>query len=41
VVVGSLDITFADFGVEVPDAQIVLSVEDHGILELQLLLTKS
>ena len=41
VVVGSLDITFADYGVEVPDAQIVLSVEDHGILELQLLLTKS
>ncbi len=41
VVVGSVDITFADYGVEVPDAQIVLSVEDHGILELQLLLTKS
>jgi polyisoprenoid-binding protein YceI len=41
VVVGSLDVTFADYGVEVPDAQIVLSVEDHGILELQLLLTKS
>jgi polyisoprenoid-binding protein YceI len=41
VIVGSLDISFADYGVEVPDAQIVLSVEDHGILEVQLLLTRS
>jgi polyisoprenoid-binding protein YceI len=41
VVVGSLDITFSDYGVEVPDSQIVLSVEDHGILELQFLLTRS
>jgi polyisoprenoid-binding protein YceI len=40
VVVGSTDIVFSDYGVEVPDAQIVLSVEDHGVLELQLLLTK-
>jgi len=39
VVVGSVDVVFADYGVEVPSAQIVLSVEDHGILELQLLLT--
>jgi polyisoprenoid-binding protein YceI len=41
VVVGSLDISFADYGVDVPDSQIVLSVEDHGILELQFLLTRS
>jgi polyisoprenoid-binding protein YceI len=41
VVVGSLDVTFSDYGVEVPDSQIVLSVEDHGILEIQLLLTQS
>jgi polyisoprenoid-binding protein YceI len=39
VVVGSLDITFSDYDVEVPDSQIVLSVDDHGTLEFQLLLT--
>lgn len=32
------DITFSDFGVEVPSAPIVLSAEDHGTLELQLVL---
>jgi polyisoprenoid-binding protein YceI len=41
VVVGSLDVTFSDFGVEVPRAPIVLSVDDHGQLELQLLLTRT
>jgi len=41
VVVGSIDVTFADYGVAVPRGQIVLSVDDHGILELQLLLTRS
>lgn len=41
VVVGSIDITFADFGVQVPSAPVVLSVDDHGTLELQLLLKKS
>ncbi len=41
VVVGSLDVTFSDFGVEVPSAPVVLSVDDHGTLELQLLLTRS
>ncbi|HEY6531550.1 MAG TPA: YceI family protein [Acidimicrobiales bacterium] len=40
VVVGSFDVTFSDYGVSVPRAAIVLSVEDHGILELQLLLVK-
>lgn len=40
VVVGSLDIVFSDFDVEVPSSQIVLSVEDNGILELQLLFVK-
>ena len=34
IVVGSLDVTLADYGVKPPDAEIVLSVEDHGILEL-------
>jgi polyisoprenoid-binding protein YceI len=37
VVVGSLDITFSDYGVETPTSPAVLSVDDHGTLELQLL----
>ena len=41
VVVGSLDVTFSDYGVTVPSAPIVLSVDDHGVLELQLLLTRT
>lgn len=41
VAVGSIDVTFSDFGVQVPSSQAVLSVEDHGTLELQFLLTKS
>jgi hypothetical protein len=41
VVVGSLDIDFADYGVEVPTARIVVSAEDHGPLELQLFFTKA
>lgn len=40
VVVGSVDITFADYGVEVPSAPIVVSADDHGLLELQILLTR-
>jgi polyisoprenoid-binding protein YceI len=40
VVVGALDVTFSDYDVEVPSAQIVVSVEDHGTLELQLLLVR-
>lgn len=40
VVVGSTDIVFSDFDVEVPSSQMVLSVEDHGTLELQLLLVR-
>lgn len=41
VVVGSLDVTFSDYGVTAPSAPIVLSVDDHGVLELQLLLTRT
>jgi polyisoprenoid-binding protein YceI len=41
VVVGSAGITFADYGVEMPSSPIVLSVEDNGVIELQLLLTRS
>ena len=40
VIVGSTEITFADFDVEVPSAPVVLSVSDTGTLELQLLLTR-
>lgn len=40
VLVGSTEITFADFGVEVPSAPVVLSVADVGTLELQLLLVQ-
>jgi polyisoprenoid-binding protein YceI len=36
VVVGSLEIEFADYGIETPRAAIVLSVEDRGIMEFQL-----
>jgi len=40
VLVGSFDITFSDFGVSVPKAPVVLSVADHGTVEMQILLTK-
>ncbi len=40
VVVGSTEVTFADYGVQAPSAPIVVSVEDHGIVEFQLLLTR-
>jgi polyisoprenoid-binding protein YceI len=40
VVVGSIEIVFADYGVSVPDAPIVVSAEDHGIIELQLFFTR-
>lgn len=39
VVTGSTAIVFADFGVSAPSAPIVVSVDDNGIVELQLLLT--
>jgi len=39
-VVGSVQITFADWDVEVPSAPIVVGAEDHGDLELQLLLVR-
>jgi polyisoprenoid-binding protein YceI len=40
VVVGSLDVTFSDYGVSVPTAPIVLSAADQGVIELQLFFTK-
>jgi polyisoprenoid-binding protein YceI len=40
-VTGSLDVQFADYDIGKPSAAIVLSVEDHGVIELQLFFTKS
>ena len=40
IVVGSLDVTFSDYGVSVPTAPIVLSAADQGVIELQLFFTK-
>ncbi len=40
VVVGSLDVVFSDYDVAVPEAPIVVSAEDEGIMELQLLFTR-
>ena len=40
VVVGSTEIVFADYDVKAPSAVIVLSVEDHGQIELQLFFTR-
>jgi polyisoprenoid-binding protein YceI len=41
VVVGSLRIEFADYGVKVPTAPIVLSADEFGDVELQLFLRRS
>ena len=41
VVVGSTEITLADFGVEVPRVPIVVSAEDTATVELQLLLVRA
>ena len=41
VAVGSSDVVFSDFGVTAPSAPIVVSVEDHGIMEFQLIFTRS
>ena len=41
VVVGSLDITFADYGIEKPTSARVLGMEDHGVMEVQLLLQQA
>ena len=41
VLVGSATVVFSDFGVEVPSAPIVVSAEDFGIIEFQLLLRRN
>jgi len=38
--VGSLEIRFADYDIAQPRAVIVLSVDDKGIMEVQLVLQK-
>lgn len=40
VVVGSVEVSFADYGVQVPSSMKVLSVDDHGTVEFQLLLKR-
>ena len=39
-VVGTIDVVFADYDVEAPTAPVVVSVEDHGTVEVQLFLTR-
>lgn len=41
VVVGSIDVVFADYGVVVPTAPIVVSASDTGPIELQLFFSRS
>ena len=40
VAVGSSEVVFSDYGVTAPTAPIVVSVEDHGIMEFQLIFTR-
>lgn len=40
-VTGQLDLAFADYGIQKPNSFKVLSIDDHGILEVQLFFTKS
>jgi polyisoprenoid-binding protein YceI len=40
IVTGSLPIAFADYNIQAPTSFAVLSVRDHGTMELQLLFTK-
>lgn len=40
-VIGSLDIAFADYGIPTPQSMMVLSIDDQGVMELQLNLTRA
>lgn len=40
VIIGSTEIVFSDFEVEVPSSPVVLSVQDHGIMEFQALMQR-
>jgi hypothetical protein len=35
-VTGSIEIVFADYSIQQPTSFVVLSIEDHGTMELQL-----
>jgi hypothetical protein len=41
VVVGSTDIKFADYNIRQPQSFLVVSLDDHGIMEFQLIFTKA
>ncbi len=41
VIVGSLEIQFADYDINTPASGLVLSVEDHGVMELQLVFERA
>ena len=40
-VVGSAPLTFTDFGITMPTAPVVVSVEDNGTIEFQLFFSRS
>ena len=40
VVVGSIPVVFSDYGIDPPVAIVLLSVEDNGTMEFQLILTR-
>ena len=40
IVVGDTNIAFADYGIESPKSMAVLSIDDHGTLELQLVFAR-
>lgn len=40
VIVGSTELVFSDFDIEVPSSPVVLSVQDHGIMEFQALMER-
>ena len=35
-VMGTIDVAFADYGIERPTSFLVLSIEDHGTMEFHL-----
>jgi len=40
IVVGTTNIAFADYSIESPKSMAVLSIDDHGTLELQLVFSR-
>lgn len=41
VLVGSIEIVFADYGIGQPRSNAVLSIDDHGVMEFQLILERA